>query len=157
MDLTKHSILIGEVFSTEEIQLEMELDSKLNQECQDTEHFSGMNILVETNSDLELETTNHITIDNGGSSTQELELSEPIQEDLMLFLTKLDKDSELEEQLLLVDIEEETNKRFSSIWVQEETWETMLENVLMFGEERTETTSILLSGTVIMDSIKDGF
>jgi hypothetical protein len=72
----------------------MELNSRSSQEWLLTEPSSGMNTLVDTNTDSESETLHHGTTDNGLSSTGEQELSEHLPTERRLWPTKKDMASE---------------------------------------------------------------
>jgi len=85
--------LIKLELTMESNQLLTMLSSKSDQDSVKTELFSGMNTLVETNSESEFKTISQWTPSNGSSSTEELEPSDQLTRETMPFLTNSDKSS----------------------------------------------------------------
>jgi len=137
--LTKLGMLIKPDTHIQDNHWLMELDSKSSQECLDTEHSSGTNILVEVNSDLESETITAKTIDNGSSSIEDPELLELGAEEATQSLTREDMASELESLLLSDNSRMRFTKELSSTEDLEETLETLPLNVSTSTEEETLT------------------
>jgi hypothetical protein len=109
-----------------------ELNSKSSQECQPTELSSGMSILVETNSDSELETTIQRTTSNGGHSMTEPRPLELGLEETSLLPTNKDTHSELVLLLLSEFTETLTSRESDGTMEDTETSETTEENVWTF-------------------------
>lgn len=128
MASTKLGTLIKRVSHTQDNHSVMESDSKSDQEWLPTELSSGTNTLVETNTDLESETTCQEKESNGSFSTRELELSELLTEEDSLLLTKRDTDIEL---VLLLPSDHglvRSTRELPSTEELEETLETMVES-----------------------------
>jgi len=120
------------VTDTQDTHLLAELNSKSSQECQPTELSSGMNILDQTNSDSELETTIQRTRNNGGPSMTEPRPLDLGLEETSLLPTNKDTDSELVLLQLSEFTETLTTRESDGTMEDIETSETTEENVLTF-------------------------
>jgi len=134
----------------------MELNSNLDPRWVKQDHSSGTTILVETNTCLESTIINHTMSDNGGSSTEELDLSDLLEEETMLSQTDKDTASRSSNTLSSDHGEESHTKSFPTSQDQEETSETHLESALMFMEVEIPTITGLPSGIATMVLTKVG-
>lgn len=156
MVLTKPGTLTKKLLEFHHTHLEMDLDSRSNQECQDTELSSILNTSEETNSDSEFKTTTLMMPDNGSSLIQELRPSELTTEEATLLPTKLVK---VTESMLLLPSDHgrvRSTRESPGTMDQEETSETLDANALTFTEDRTDTIDMLSSGTATTASTKPG-
>lgn len=111
---------------------------------------------METNTDLESNSTTHMIRDNGGPSIQEPKPSEPGQEEAIALVTNSVKTSTSMLLLPLDHTEEPTKIELDGTHREDKTSKTMERNALMSTETTTLTRDTLSITTATMVTTKPG-